>query len=586
MKKILIIEDDKIVMASARDLLEAEGYEVFTAENGRRGIELARQIIPDLIICDVMMPEIDGHGVLMALREFPETNAVPFIFLTAKADKSDIRQGMKLGADDYLTKPYTRMDLLDAISSRLAKQNALNQRFNNQIQQVEARLNYALYYDSVTGLPNRLVFRDQFLKALPVKPPPDWIIAVVYLSLDRYNQISNSLGSNYATLLLKAVAARLKETLGDNASISRLQADEFALVLSGSSASLNIAQICQTVLEKLALPYNLDQLEVYTTASMGIGCNPESGSEPEKLLDNARISMLHTRQLGGNNFEFYKPEKFTPSMEQVKLESSLRHALERNELEIYYQPQVSIRHGNIVGAEALLRWIHPEKGFISPVTFIPLAEETGLIHEIGDWVLKMACSKVKSWQKAGLPPLRIAVNVSSHQIYHPNFLTKVSRIVQESGLPLENLELELTESALLHEIDTANSVLTQLRSVGVQVAIDDFGTGFSSLSYLKQFPFDTLKIDRLFVQNIGQDPESSAITLATIQMAHSLNLKVIAEGVETESELGFLRDHGCEEIQGYYFSHPLPAVEFEKLLASNKRLEDLSIVVKSSRVNG
>lgn len=581
MIKILIIEDDKTVMASARDLLEAEGYAVTTAENGRRGVELARQIKPDLIICDVMMPEVDGHHVLLTLREKSETNAIPFIFLTAKADKSDIRQGMKLGADDYLTKPYTRMDLLDAISARLAKQNALNRNFNSQLQQVEARLHYALYYDNLTGLPNRLLFRDQFLKALPVQPPADWVVAVIYLSLDRYNQISNNLGSSYANLLLKAVAVRLKEILGENASISRLQADEFALVLSGSSASLDLSQTCQAILENLSKPYNLDQLEVFTTASLGIGLYPENGAELEVLLDNARVSMLQVRKQGGNNFEFSQPGYSTRSLDMVKLEAGLRHALERNQLEIFYQPQVSNRDGNIVGAEALLRWKHPEKGYISPAVFIPLVEEIGLIHEIGDWVLKTACTKVKSWRDAGLPPIRIAVNVSSHQVYNPDFSNKVSRLVQETGLPLQNLELELTESALLHEITTANAVLSRLRGLGIHIAIDDFGTGYSSLSYLKQFPFDTLKIDRLFIQNIGQDPESSAITLATIQMAHSLNLKVIAEGVETESELAFLRKHDCDEIQGYYFSRPLPEAEFEKLLASSKRLDDPTASVKS-----
>lgn len=579
--KILIIEDDQFVRASAGDLLEAEGYDVSTAENGRQGMEVARRVVPDLIICDVMMPEVDGHHVLMALREFPETNAIPFIFLTAKADKSDIRQGMKLGADDYLTKPYTRLDLLDAIDSRLAKQKTLNQHFSTQLQQVEDRLNYALYYDALTGLPNRLNFREQFLKALPSQPLTERTVAVIYLSLDRYSQISNNLGSDYMNALAKEVAVRLKETLGETAGISRLQADEFALILPGKAAVLNISQTCQLLLEKLAQPYVLEQLEVYTTASMGIGFYPENGTEPEVLLDNARVSMQHARKQGGNNFEFYKPEKFTRSVEQVKLESSLRHALERNELEIYYQPQVSIPQGHIVGAEALLRWKHPERGYVSPVDFIPLAEETGLIHAIGEWVLATACTQVKKWQTTGLPPIRIAVNVSSHQIYQPNFATKVNRIVQETSLPLESLELELTEGTLLHEVISANAILSQLRAVGAHIAIDDFGTGYSSLSYLKQFPFDTLKIDRQFVQNIGQNPENSAIVLATIQMAHSLSLKVIAEGVETESELDFLRKQGCDEIQGYYYSRPLPASDFEKLLASGKRLDDLQMAVKS-----
>ncbi|MDB5081594.1 MAG: response regulator [Chloroflexi bacterium] len=575
MKKILIIEDDKIVMASAKDLLEAEGYDVSTAENGRRGVLMAREVVPDLIICDVMMPEVDGHSVLTTLRELPDTSAIPFIFLTAKADKSDIRQGMKLGADDYLTKPYTRMDLLDAISSRLAKQTALTQRFTSQIQQVEAKLNYALHYDSVTGLPNRLLFREQFIKAIPQPTPPDWMVAVIYLGLDRFAQINDSLGPDYANLLLRGVTARLKECLGESASISRLHSGEFAIVLSGPRSTLLLPQICQAILEKIGTPYPLDQLEVYTSASLGISCYPENGLELESMLKNARTSMLHTKKQGGNAFQLYNVEMNTRSLDQLKLETSLRHALERNELEIYFQPQVDIRKGQVVGAEALLRWKHPEQGFISPMVFIPIAEETGLIHAIGDWVLKTACLKVKSWQDAGYPPLRLAVNISSRQIYQPNFTAKVAQIVKDTGLAPQNLELELTESTLIHEVDSASSILGKLKSLGIQIAIDDFGTGFSSLSYLKQFPFDTLKVDRYFVQNIGQDSENSAITLATIQMAHSLNLKVIAEGVETERELDFLSQHGCDEIQGYFYSRPLAQDSFEKLLASKKSLQDV-----------
>lgn len=580
MKKILIIEDDKIVMASAKDLLEAEGYDVSTAETGRLGVEMARKVVPDLIICDVMMPEGNGHSVLSNLRAQPKTSAIPFIFLTAKADKSDIRQGMKLGADDYLTKPYTRMDLLDAISSRLDKQTVLTQRFTTQIQQVEAKLNLALYYDTLTGLPNRLRFMEQFLRATPPQPTADWVIGVIYLSLDRFAHINDSLGSDYANQLLKVAAGRLQECLGDSPSISRLQADEFAIILSGHRADLAIPQICQAILEKIKRPYTLDQMEVYTTASLGIGCHPDDGMELDVLLNNARISMQLAKKQGGNNFKFYSAEMNTRPLDQLKLETSLRHALERNELEVYFQPQVSVRQGKVVGAEALLRWKHPEQGFISPVVFIPIAEESGMIHEIGDWVLKTSCLKMKSWQDAGLPQLRIAVNVSSRQIYQPNFTAKVAQIIKETGITPENLELELTESTLLHEVDTARATLTKLKSLGIQIAIDDFGTGFSSLTYLKQFPFDTLKIDRYFVQNIGQDSENSAITLATIQMAHSLNLKVIAEGVETESELDFLSAHDCDEIQGYLYSRPLAESGFKKLLASNKTLQDVRTTEK------
>ncbi|MEH2438105.1 MAG: EAL domain-containing response regulator [Nostoc sp.] len=398
MPKILIIEDEEAVRENILDLLEAENFETIAAANGRIGVDLAISEVPDLILCDMMMPQLDGYGVLTALRQNPSTVTIPFIFLTAKSAKSDFRQGMNMGADDYITKPFTRAELLSTIMNRLEKHATLKRYFSPQ-----------------------------------------------------------------------------------------------------------------TVIKNLSPKMQL--LEI----------------------------SLH-RAINQHNFE---------------------------EFEIYYQPIVDIASGKIVAAESLLRWRSPELGLIYPTEFIPLAESTGLIVPLGKWVLKRVCQQIKIWRDSGIYPLILAVNLSVIEFNQPGLIEKVVNFIDINGLEPHYLELELTESMIMQDVNSAIATMSKLQSLGVKIAIDDFGTGYSSLIYLKNLPINTLKIDRYFIHNVATDLQKSAITKALIQMAHNLNLDVVAEGVETEAELAFLRQQNCNFMQGFLFSRPLPAAEFEKILLTN-----------------
>ena len=590
MKKILIIEDDRVIRENILEIVEAENFKAIGAENGSLGLRLAKQNVPDLIICDVMMPELDGYGVLKELRKDPVTAAIPFIFLTALADRADTRKGMEMGADDYLTKPCTPQELLNAIATRLQKHLAITGAYTSALKQVSQELNKLAHYDILTNLPNRMLLQERFDRILQ-----DWQKLVTYSSLktadrfipvfctgiDRFNRIIEILGHSTGDLLIKAVAERLQNCVESTATVARLSTDEFAIVLTRKLQKQAIGEIAKEILESIAQPFLLeDGKEIVITVSIGISLYPRNGSNIGELLQSANKAMNYAKQRGGNLHEFYRTSFNIGSSDRLALETSLCHALEREELEVYYQPKVSLSTGQIVGAEALLRWHHPELGMISPDKFIPIAEENNLIIPIGEWVLKTACEQTKYWQKSGFTSLKIAVNLSGRQFDRANLRANIFQILIDTGLDPKYLELELTESILVQQPEVGVVRLTAFKALGVQIAIDDFGTGYSSLSYLHQFPFDTLKIDRCFVGNLTKDEKTKAITTAIIKIAHDLNLKLIAEGVETDEELAFLQANNCDEIQGYLFSRPLDSEEFEELLQSGKSLQ-ISLPIES-----
>ncbi len=580
MKKILVIEDEDSVRENILELLDAEGFEAISAENGRLGVDLAKAMVPDLILCDVMMPELDGFGVLAALRQEPVMESTPFIFLTAKAAKTDFRQGMELGADDYLTKPFTRAELLGAIAMRLKKQAAVQDRYHSELQHAKEQLNYLIHHDSLTNLPNRLSLRERFKQVQPTDTNDERLVTILSLGLDRFNQINDNLGHTVGDLLLKAVAERIKACVGSQDIVARLNTDQFAIILVSDRQDAcpttqhekEVSNVAQTILKNLSQTFELETRELFITASIGMALYPRDGKEIEELLNHANTAMIQAKQQGGDQYQLYSAAFNIGSSERLALQGSLRYALERNELLVYYQPQVNLQTGQIVGAEALVRWQHPERGLIPPDKFIPIAEETGLIVPIGEWVLQTACKQTKVWQTAGFPSLRIAVNLSSRQFSQIDLRHQLVQILMETGLDSKYIELELTESMLVQNTKVAIEKLNALKSLGVEIAIDDFGTGYSSLSYLQQFPFDILKIDRCFIRNIAENSNNAAIAKAIIEMAKSLNLKLVAEGVETEAELSFVCQHQCDTMQGYLFSRPLPTDEFEQLLTSNKRL--------------
>ncbi|MEI6045334.1 MAG: EAL domain-containing protein [Chloroflexota bacterium] len=565
MKKILVIEDEEYIRSNILTLLELEGFEPLEAENGLVGVKVAREQRPDLIICDVMMPELDGYSVLADLRQDLATATIPFIFLTAKAEKAELRRGMVLGADDYITKPFTKNELLEAINSRLEKQARLVQHQANEFRQLEEKLEQLTHYDNLTGLPTQRMLEKYFRLTLDQNNSVEKKRAILFLDLTQFALVNNSLGYASGDLLLKEVGVRLASCLDTEDLIARLQADQFA-ILTVSEGQSETARI-QAILTAFAQPFTLKEKEVYITPCIGISRYPSDGDNLEILIQKASIAMLQAKKQGGNSYQFYTPDlTLANSTDRLTLEPSLRQALERDEFELYYQPQVSLQTGEIIGLEALIRWNHPDWGLVSPVRFIPIAEETGLIIPIGEWVLRTACAKAKAWQEAGFPSLRMAVNLSARQFTQSDLSQKVVSILAETGLAPQYLELELTESLVIQDATATIATLNKLKALGISIAIDDFGTGYSSLSYLKHFPFDVLKIDRSFIQNITSDSDYAAITTAIIEMAHSLNLKVMAEGVETEAEKLFLSQHHCGGMQGYLFSRPLKADDLEKLL--------------------
>ncbi|MBD2095486.1 EAL domain-containing protein [Trichocoleus sp. FACHB-591] len=573
MKKILVIEDDLPVRENILELLEAEAFDAIGAENGAVGVQMARKHLPDLILCDVMMPELDGHGVLATLRTEPATAAIPFIFLTAKADKTDFRQGMNLGADDYLTKPCTADELLGAIAARLQKQAVATEQYTTALNQAQEQLNQLIRHDSLTGLPNRLALRERFTEILAQASQANHLVTILLIHLNRFNRINDSMGYQVGDLLIQTMAERIVACVQPIDSVIRLNPEQFIVILSHSEQN-QAAAVAQLVLDRLSIPFVLEGQEIFITTSIGITTHTDAADNVDLLIKQADAAMQTAQKQSGNHYEFYASGMTVGSLNQFLLEANLRHALERSEFQVYYQPKVSLVTGEIVGAEALIRWFSSSQGFVSPVDFIPLAEETGLIVPLDEWVMTTVCTQAKQWQLADLPPLQVAVNLSGLQFHQTDLTERVTQILQRTELEPQYLELELTESVIMQNTDATIKKLDQLKTLGIQIAIDDFGTGYSSLSYLKQFSFDTLKIDRCFVQNISCDSKNAAITTAMIQMAHDLDLKVIAEGVETNSELAFLQQQACDEMQGYFFSRPVPAPEFEQLLVTGKRLAD------------
>jgi diguanylate cyclase (GGDEF)-like protein/PAS domain S-box-containing protein len=426
----------------------------------------------------------------------------------------------------------------------------------------EKQVQYLAYYDALTGLPNRTLFRDRLTKALASARRRKEKVALLFFDLDRFKTINDSLGHSVGDLLLKEVAERLKGWAREQDTVARLGGDEFVVVLTGIKEVADIAVAANRILNMMATEFAIQGQLLRVTCSLGISVFPDHGPDAEALLKSADAAMYYAIDKGGNNFQFFTQDMNARAMERLTLENSLRLALEREELFLVYQPQVDLPTGAIVGAEALLRWRHPQMGLVPPSKFIAIAENSGLMLPFGEWVLKTACAQARQWQDQGLPPLPIAVNVSAVQFRHERFLEVVREVLEESGLAPQYLELELTESLLLSSADVTLSLLRQLHGMGLRLSIDDFGTGYSSLSYLRHFPVYKLKIDRSFMQNITVSTDNAAVTAAIINLARSLNLKVLAEGVENEEQMFFLRAHNCDEVQGYYFSHPLAASDF------------------------
>ena len=430
----------------------------------------------------------------------------------------------------------------------------------------EQRIQHVAQHDVLTGLPNRSLLQDRLGQAVAYSARtgrPAWVMLI---DLDRFKFVNDSMGHKAGDVLLMTIAARLRSALRDIDTVARLSGDEFVVILTEHDDEQLAPEIVQHLMDAIAQPVMLGTKEFFVTCSIGVAVYPTDSAGPDSLIEHADIAMYRAKKLGRNNYQFYTPAMNEEAMERVRIESALRNALERNEFVLHYQPQVDLTSGQIMGMEALIRWQHPELGMVAPSRFISVAEETGLIVPIGAWVMRTACHQNKLWQDAGLGHLRVAVNLSARQFGSPNLLADITAVLAQSGLDAACLEIELTESLFMSDVTLAVEVLHGMKSLGVNLSIDDFGTGYSSLSYLSRFPIDVLKIDRSFVSDISRDASDAAIVASIIALAHNLKMSVIAEGVETAEQLDYLRRHGCDEMQGYYFSRPLPAPDFEQML--------------------
>lgn len=427
----------------------------------------------------------------------------------------------------------------------------------------QVQLDHLAHHDSLTDLPNRLLFSDRLNQRLADSRRYGQSMAVIFVDLDRFKMVNDTLGHSIGDSLLKEAARRLASCLRDTDTIARMGGDEFTIILPNIASVEDAVQVAKRGLDSIAKRFVIDDREIFVSASMGISIYPSDGLDVETLVKNADAAMYRAKELGGNNYQLYTQELNALILEKMRLETDLRRAAERNELVLCYQPRVDLHTGKTLGMEALIRWKHPNYGMLQPMQFIPIAEETGLIIPISEWVMKTACMQNKAWQDAGYPPVAMAVNISARHLYQQGDLVgTVKRVLDETGLSPEWLELELTECTIMHDADQASAVLGELQAMGVRISVDDFGTGYSSLTYLKTLPLNTIKIDRSFVKDITTNADDAAIASAVVAMARSLNLKVIAESVETLEQLEFLRSLKCDEMQGYFVSRPVPPEEF------------------------
>ncbi len=693
-KRILVVDDDSSGRRLTRATLAKAGFLVIEAANGRQALDQLAKGLPDLVLMDVSMPEMDGFTACSELRRLPGGTRVPVIMMTGLDDVGSIERAFEVGASDFITKPInwailghrvryilrashaietlaqsqrrlsnaqrigdmgdwewdSRADRVlcseqaqrifghggdeppapfadffaavhadDAEAWLLACRRALGdgQPFSHDLrvqrpdgslrhlhQQVEviehdaagtpvrlagavhdvtrhktaeAEIRRLAYYDPLTGLPNRLLFTEQLQRALQHAGRHGKRLAIMFIDLDNFKRVNDTLGHTCGDELLRTAGERLSRALrasdavsrdaveGEHA-IARLGGDEFIVMVSDIDRAVDVAAIARRLVTTLEQPLTLQGTEVFVGGSVGVAIHPDDGRDIDTLLKNADTAMYRAKEAGRGGFQFYDPSMNARALDRLMMETRLRRALERNEFVLHYQPRVDVPTGRVVGAEALIRWQHPDQGLLPPADFIPLVEDVGLVIPIGEWAIEVACRQSAAWAAAGLGHIPVAVNLASTHLRERALPALVARAIKENRLPPNCLEIEVTESILLADSAVSGEIADELNRMGVKLSIDDFGTGYSSLSYLKRLPIASLKIDRSFVRDLVTDPDDEAIVSAIIALAHSLKLKVVAEGVETDAQLAMLRARRCDEYQGYLTSRPVDAQEFERLL--------------------
>ena len=535
---------------------------VILADNGMQGLELYSAHHPDIILTDILMPVMNGIQMARKIKAIDESARL--IILTAASDTRHILDAIEIGINSYVLKPINMDRLVAAVEHCLG-----GIRMERQILQQNEFIRQMAYFDPLTGLPNRLLFNQLLHQALALAHRHNFsrLLAVLFLDLDRFKIINDTLGHAVGDHLLRAVSARLRECCQRNQdTVARLGGDEFVILLPELDAAQDAVRIAQKIIDNFASAFVIPEHELFISTCVGISISPDDGVDGDTLIRNADMAMYRAKEEGRNRYQLYNPTMNARAAQRLALETSLRRALERQEFFLNYQPKVNVKSGRVVSFEALLRWQHPELGLIPPKQFIPLAEETGLIVPLGEWVLRTACAQNRAWQDAHYPPLRVAVNFSPRQFLMFRMADMVEKVLTETHLDPCWLELEVTEGIMLQNVDSTIATLRRLSDLGVHISIDDFGTGYSSLSYIKKLPIHTLKIDQSFVNDITVNADDGAIATAVVTLAQSLNLNVVAEGVELEEQARLLDALDCPEMQGYFFSKPLPADEFLPLM--------------------
>ena len=591
---ILIVDDNRDNLRVLSDFLDEVGFEVWVAPSGETAIERVKYALPNLILLDVMMPGIDGFQTCYQLQNNPLTKDVPIIFMTAISDTDEKVKGFTLGAVDYITKPFQQEEVLVRIrlhlklhflQKTLSEKNTLLghliQNLEKKVEQGnikmkevmselqetqaklverEVKLQYNSFHDVLTGLPNKARLFTQLDQAIEFSSTyKKYHYALLLVDIDRFKLINDSLGYSKGDILLQQVALRLKTCLGFNYFVARLSSDEFVILLEGIENPSEAIQLAKSIQEEyLHHPYELDGYQIFVKATIGITYSFFGYKNPTDLLRDANLAMKKARVFGKDGYAVFEPKMQVDVVERLYWENDLQQAIVQKEFCLYYQPIINLMNNSLKGFEALIRWNHPTQGLVSPAKFISIAEETGLIHDVGAWVLQAACQQLRSWQQQfpELKSLVLNVNISIPQLTSPDFVKQLEMMLQKNNLCGENLKLEITESCLLKTFEHRNIILKQIKDLGIKLCIDDFGTGYSSLSRLHEFPIDTLKIDRSFVRRINHDSDNTII-FTIITLARSLNMDVVAEGIETALQGDILKNLSCEFGQGFLFSPPL-----------------------------
>lgn len=595
---ILIVDDIPENLRLLSILLVKHGYNVRKALSGQMALKAVQAVVPDLILLDIMMPTMTGYEVCEQLKSDPKTAAIPVIFLSALSDAFDKVKAFTVGGSDYINKPFQIQEVLVRVQNQLALKAAKikNQQLNSELEErvkqrtrelevanqdlkreicerqiLEEQLLKMAFSDALTGLPNRVLFTQRLEEVLKrANKDSNYQFAVLFLDCDRFKVVNDSLGHFVGDELLIALARRLEASLIQGDTLARMGGDEFAILLTDIENISSATQLADQILKALSFPFELNRQKVFINASIGITLGNFNYERPEHLLRDADTAMYRAKTLGKGQYQIFDPAMHDAALQVLHLETDLRKAVNQQEFTVHYQPIVALDSGRIVGFEALVRWYHPQRGMVSPALFIPVAEETGLINPIGNFVLREACHQLRLWHQEKFTdyPLTMSVNISARQFAQPNLIEQIDQILGETQLAPQSLKLEITESAIMDNATSATAILQQLRERQVQLSIDDFGTGYSSLSYLHSFPVDNIKIDRSFVQRLDVNRDNMGLVPAIISIARALRMSAIAEGIETTEQLAQLRTLNCDFGQGYLFSKPLPGKQATDLIAS------------------